>query len=61
MVTVSGATAMIDTETANNQTTINTALIKSIPVQGRDPREARELLMPGAWILHLSNPTDHDS
>jgi hypothetical protein len=47
-VTVSGSTAMIDTETANNQTTIDTTLIKSVPVQGRDPREAMELLMPGA-------------
>ena len=39
---------MVDTETANNLTTIDPDLIEAIPVQGRDPRESMELLMPGA-------------
>jgi hypothetical protein len=47
-VSVSGATAMVDTETANNLTTIEPDLIEGIPVLGRDPRESMELLMPGA-------------
>ena len=47
-ITVSGDTAVVDTETANIQTTFDTQLIPSVPVQGRDPREAMELLMPGA-------------
>ena len=47
-VSVSGSTAMVDTETANNQTTVDSTLIKSVPVMGRDPRESLELLMPGA-------------
>ena len=47
-VTVSGTVAVVDTETANIQTTFDTDLIPSIPVEGRDPRESMELLMPGA-------------
>ena len=47
-VSVSGSSAMVDTETANNQTTVDSTLIKSVPVEGRDPRESLELLMPGA-------------
>jgi len=47
-VTVSGTAAMVDTETANNLTTIDSDLIEGIPVEGRDPRESMELLMPGA-------------
>lgn len=47
-VTVSGSSAMVDTETANNLTTIDPTLIDAIPVEGRDPREAMEVLMPGA-------------
>jgi hypothetical protein len=47
-VTVSGSSAMVDTETANNLTTIDSDLIEGIPVQGRDPRESMEVLMPGA-------------
>lgn len=47
-VTVSGSSAMVDTETANNLTTIDADLMQSIPVQGRDPRESMEVLMPGA-------------
>ena len=47
-VTVSGTEAVVDTETANIQTTFDTDLIPSIPVLGRDPRESMELLMPGA-------------
>ncbi len=47
-VTVSGTAAMVDTETANNLTTIEPELIGGIPVQGRDPRESMEVLMPGA-------------
>ena len=47
-VTVSGSTAMVDTETANNLTTIDPDLVEGIPVQGRDPRESMEVLMPGA-------------
>ncbi len=47
-VTVSGSEAMVDTETANNLTTISADLIGGIPVQGRDPRESMEVLMPGA-------------
>lgn len=47
-VTVSGSTAMVDTETANNLTTIDPDLMQGIPVSGRDPRESMETLMPGA-------------
>lgn len=47
-VTVSGTAAVVDTETANIQTTFAADLIPSIPVEGRDPRESMELLMPGA-------------
>lgn len=47
-VTVSGTAAVVDAETANIQTTFDTDLIPSIPVEGRDPRESMELLMPGA-------------
>jgi hypothetical protein len=47
-VSVSGSSAMVDTETANNLTTIDPDLIQGIPVQGRDPRESMEILMPGA-------------
>ena len=47
-VTVSGSSAMVDTETANNLTTIEPDLIQGIPVEGRDPRESMEVLMPGA-------------
>lgn len=47
-VTVSGSSAMVDTETANNLTTIEPDLMQGIPVQGRDPRESMEVLMPGA-------------
>ena len=47
-VTVSGSAAMVDTETANNLTTIDPDLVEGIPVQGRDPRESMEVLMPGA-------------
>jgi hypothetical protein len=47
-VTVSGSSAMVDTETANNLTTIDPDLIGGIPVEGRDPRESMEVLMPGA-------------
>jgi hypothetical protein len=47
-VTVSGSSAMVDTETANNLTAIEPDLIEGIPVQGRDPRESMEVLMPGA-------------
>ncbi|HUA97294.1 MAG TPA: carboxypeptidase-like regulatory domain-containing protein [Terracidiphilus sp.] len=47
-VSVSGASAMVDTETANNLTTIEPDLIQGIPVEGRDPRESMEVLMPGA-------------
>ncbi|HWA94451.1 MAG TPA: carboxypeptidase-like regulatory domain-containing protein [Terracidiphilus sp.] len=47
-VTVSGSEAMVDTESANNLTTIDPDLIQGIPVQGRDPRESMEVLMPGA-------------
>jgi hypothetical protein len=47
-VTVSGSSAMVDTESANNLTTIDPTLIDAIPVQGRDPRESMETLMPGA-------------
>ncbi len=47
-VTVSGSSVMVDTETANNLTTIDPALIEAIPVEGRDPRESMETLMPGA-------------
>ena len=47
-VTVSGSSAMVDTETANNLTTIDPDLIEAIPVQGRDPRESMEMLMPGS-------------
>jgi hypothetical protein len=48
IVTVSGSSAMVDTETANNLTTIDPALIDAIPVEGRDGRESMEVLMPGA-------------
>ncbi|HXW57711.1 MAG TPA: carboxypeptidase-like regulatory domain-containing protein [Candidatus Cybelea sp.] len=47
-VTVSGSSAMVDTQTASNLTTIDSTLIPAIPVEGRDPREAMEILMPGA-------------
>ena len=47
-VTVSGSTAMVDTETASNLITIDNDLIQGIPVLGRDPRESMETLMPGA-------------
>ena len=47
-VTVSGSSAIVDTETANNLTTIDPTLIQAIPVEGRDPRESMEALMPGA-------------
>jgi hypothetical protein len=47
-VTVSGSSAMVDTETANNLTTIDSDLVAGIPVSGRDPRESMEVLMPGA-------------
>lgn len=47
-VSVSGSSAMVDTQTANNLTTIEPDLIQGIPVQGRDPRESLEVLMPGA-------------
>ncbi len=47
-VTVSGSSVMVDTQTANNLTTIDPALIEAIPVEGRDPRESMETLMPGA-------------
>jgi len=47
-VTVSGSSAMVDTETANNLTAIDPELMQGIPVQGRDPRESMEVLMPGA-------------
>jgi hypothetical protein len=47
-VTVSGSAAMVDTETANNLITVDPELIDAIPVQGRDPRESMEVLMPGA-------------
>jgi len=47
-VNVSGSSAMVDTETADNRTTIDSTLIPSIPVEGRDPRESLEVLMPGA-------------
>jgi len=47
-VTVSGSSAMVDTETANNLNTIDPDLIEAIAVQGRDPRESMEVLMPGA-------------
>ncbi len=47
-VTVSGTAAVVDTETANIQTTFDTELLQAIPVEGRDPRESMELLMPGA-------------
>jgi hypothetical protein len=47
-VRVSGSSAMIDTETANAENTIQADLIQSIPVQGRDPRQSLELLTPGA-------------
>lgn len=47
-VTVSGTAAMVDTESANNQTTIEADLIAGIPVQGRDMRESMEVLMLGA-------------
>jgi hypothetical protein len=47
-VTVSGSSAMVDTQTANNLITIDPDLISAIPVLGRDPRESMEVLMPGA-------------
>jgi hypothetical protein len=47
-VTVSGSSAMVDTETGNNLTTIDPDLIEGIPVQGRDPRPFMEVMMPGA-------------
>ncbi|MGA7340232.1 MAG: carboxypeptidase-like regulatory domain-containing protein [Terracidiphilus sp.] len=47
-VTVSGSSAMVDTQTANNLITIDPDLIDAIPVLGRDPRESMEVLMPGA-------------
>ena len=47
-VTVSGTLAVVDAETANIQTTFDTDLIPAVPVEGRDPRESLELLMPGA-------------
>ena len=47
-VSVSGSSAMVNTETADNSITIDSELIKSVPVQGRDPRESLELLTPGA-------------
>jgi len=47
-VTVSGSSIMVDTQTANNLTTIDPTLIEAIPVEGRDPRESMETLMPGA-------------
>ncbi len=47
-VTVSGSAAMVDTETANNLTTIDPKLMEAIPVSGRDPRQSMEVLMPGA-------------
>jgi|GEM_PF-4004226 len=47
-VTVSGSSAMVDTETANNLITIPSDLAEAIPVLGRDPRESMEVLMPGA-------------
>ncbi len=47
-ITVSGSSAMVDTETANNLTTIEPDLMEAIPVEGRDPRESMEVLMPGA-------------
>jgi hypothetical protein len=47
-VSVSGSTAIVDTVTANNLTTVSADLIEGIPVQGRDPRESMEVLMPGA-------------
>ncbi|MGB7189480.1 MAG: carboxypeptidase-like regulatory domain-containing protein [Acidobacteriaceae bacterium] len=47
-ITVSGSSAMVDTETGNNLTTIEPDLMEAIPVSGRDPRESMEVLMPGA-------------
>ncbi|HEX4007243.1 MAG TPA: carboxypeptidase-like regulatory domain-containing protein [Acidobacteriaceae bacterium] len=47
-ITVSGSSAMVDTTSANNQTTIDPELMSTIPVLGRDPRESMEVLMPGA-------------
>ncbi|HTW81044.1 MAG TPA: carboxypeptidase-like regulatory domain-containing protein [Terracidiphilus sp.] len=47
-VTVSGSSAMVDTQTADNLITIDPDLIDAIPVEGRDPRESMEILMPGA-------------
>lgn len=47
-VTVSGSSAMVDTETANNLTSVDSDLIQAIPVEGRDPRQSMEALMPGA-------------
>jgi hypothetical protein len=47
-VTVSGSSAMVDTQTANNLVVIDPDLINAIPVEGRDPRESMEVLMPGA-------------
>lgn len=47
-VTVTGSSAMVDTETANNLTTIDPSLAQAIPVDGRDPRSSYEALMPGA-------------
>ena len=47
-ITVSGSSAMVDTQTANNLTAIDPDLIEAIPVSGRDPRESMEVLMPGA-------------
>ncbi len=47
-VSVSGSSAIVDTETANTETTIQADLISSVPVQGRDPRQSLELLTPGA-------------
>ncbi|MDW5267361.1 MULTISPECIES: carboxypeptidase-like regulatory domain-containing protein [Acidobacteriaceae] len=48
IVNVSGSSALVDTETAKIQTTFDSNLIKGVPVEGRDPRESLELLMPGA-------------
>src|ERR1700733_7270626 len=47
-VTVSGSSAMVDTQTATNLAVIDPASINAIPVEVRDPRESMEVLMPGA-------------
>jgi hypothetical protein len=47
-IEVSAAANMVNTVAATIQTTFDERILDAIPIWGRDPREAMELLMPGA-------------